>query len=165
MLFLKDRHSDLNAEGAFLHMLADAAVSAGVVASAAGMLMTGWTWLDPLAAILVSLVIAWTAFGLLRSAFGLAVDAVPGSIDLRAVTQWLGTRPGVKAVHDLHIWALSTTATALTVHLLMPQGHPGDEFLDQLAGELKDRFGIGHATLQVEIGDASECRVAPANVV
>ena len=165
MLFSKDRHHDLNAEGAFLHMAADAAVSAGVVISAVAMLATGWAWLDPLAAILVSVVIAWTAFGLLRSSFRVSVDAVPDTVDRQAVTEWLGTRPGVSAVHDLHIWSLSTTAVAMTVHLVMPGGHPGDAFLDQLADELYDSFGIAHATLQVEIGDAVECRLAPANIV
>jgi cobalt-zinc-cadmium efflux system protein len=146
-------------------MMADAAVSAGVVGSAAAMLITGWRSLDPLAAILVSAVIAWAAFGLLWSSFGLALDAVPASVDRQAVVAWLETCPGVSAVHDLHIWALSTTATAITAHLVMPEGHPGDAFLDQIADELKDRFGIGHATLQVEIGDAAECRLAPKNVV
>jgi cobalt-zinc-cadmium efflux system protein len=165
MLFNKDRHHDLNAEGAFLHMAADAAVSAGVVISAGAMLVTGWAWLDPLAAIVVSLVIAWTAFGLLRSSVGLALDAVPGSVDRQAVAEWLEARSGVTAIHDLHIWSLSTTAVALTAHLVMPSGHPGDAFLDELADELNHRFGIAHATLQVEIGDAAECRLAPANVV
>lgn len=165
LLFSKDRHNDLNAEGAFLHMAADAAVSAGVVISAAAMLMTGWPWLDPLAAILVSAIIAWTAFGLMRSSFILALDAVPASVDRQAVAEWLEKRPGVTAVHDLHIWPLSTTTAALTTHLVMPGGHPGDVFLDQLAGQLNDHFGISHATLQVEIGDAAECRLAPRTVV
>ncbi|MEX0752723.1 MAG: cation diffusion facilitator family transporter [Xanthobacteraceae bacterium] len=165
LLFSKDRHDDLNAEGAFLHMAADAAVSAGVVISAAVMLMTGWSWLDPLAAILVSVVIAWTAFGLLRSSFALSLDAVPASVDRQAVAEWLEKHPGVTAVHDLHIWALSTTAVAITAHLVMPGGHPGDAFLDQLADELSDHFGIGHATLQVEIGNAAACRLNHPNAV
>jgi cobalt-zinc-cadmium efflux system protein len=165
MLFSKDRQHDLNAEGAFLHMAADAAVSAGVVVAAVAMLVTGWAWIDPLAAILVSVVISFAAFGLLRSSFSLALDAVPASVDRQAVAEWLETRPGVNAVHDLHIWSLSTTAVAMTAHLVMPGGHPGDASLDQLADELNDRFGIAHATLQVEIGDAAECRLAPANVV
>jgi len=165
MLFSKDRQHDLNAEGAFLHMAADAAVSAGVVVAAVAMLVTSWAWIDPLAAILVSVVIAFAAFGLLRSSFSLALDAVPASVDRQAVAEWLETRPGVNAVHDLHIWSLSTTAVAMTAHLVMPGGHPGDASLDQLADELNDRFGIAHATLQVEIGDAAECRLAPANVV
>ncbi len=165
MLFSKERRHDLNAEGAFLHMAADAAVSAGVVISAVAMLATGWAWLDPLAAILVSIAIAWTAFGLLRSSFKLSLDAVPDSVDRQAVAEWLGTRSGVSALHDLHIWSLSTTAVAISVHLVMPDGHPGDVFLDQLADDLNDRFGIAHATLQVEIGNAVECRLAPAGVV
>jgi cobalt-zinc-cadmium efflux system protein len=165
VLFSKDRHNDLNAEGAYLHMMADAAVSAGVVLSAAAMLVTGWAWLDPLAAILVSVVIAWTAFGLLRSSFGLALDAVPPSVDRQAIAEWLAMRPGVTTVHDLHIWALSTTSTALTAHLVIPGGHPGDSYLDRLADELNDKFKIGHATLQVEMGDAAECRLAAPNVV
>lgn len=165
MLFSTDRHHDLNAEGAFLHMAADAAVSAGVVISAVAMLATGWSWLDPFAAILVSVVIAWTAFGLLKSSIGLSLDAVPDSVDRREVAEWLQARPGIDAVHDLHIWSLSTTAIALTAHLVMPKGHPGDAFLVQLAHDLNNSFGIAHATFQVEIGDASECRLAPANVV
>lgn len=165
LLFKKDREHDLNAEGAFLHMVADAAVSAGVVLSAGAMLATGWLWLDPLAAILVSLVIAWTAFGLLRSSFGLALDAVPGSVDRQAVDEWLRSRPGVAVVHDLHVWSLSTTSIALTAHLVMPDGHPGDAFLDQVADDLEDRFGVAHSTLQIETGDGTECRFASAEVV
>jgi cobalt-zinc-cadmium efflux system protein len=165
VLFRKDREHDLNAEGAFLHMVADAAVSAGVVLSAGAMLATGWLWLDPLAAILVSLVIAWTAFGLLRSSFGLALDAVPGSVDRQAVDEWLRSRPGVAVVHDLHVWSLSTTSIALTAHLVMPDGHPGDAFLDQVADDLEDRFGVAHSTLQIETGDGTECRFASAEVV
>jgi cobalt-zinc-cadmium efflux system protein len=165
MLFRRDRRHDLNAEGAFLHMAADAVVSAGVVVSAAAMLVTGWTWLDPLAAILVSAVVAWAAFGLLRSSIGLALDAVPPLVDRAAVAAWLTARPGVSAIHDLHIWALSTTTTAITAHLTMPGGHPGDAFLGQLADELNERFGIGHTTLQVEIGDGTECRLTRGNVV
>ena len=165
MLFSTDRHHDLNAEGAFLHMAADAAVSAGVVISAVAMLATGWSWIDPFAAILVSVVIAWTAFGLLRSSIGLSLDAVPDSVDRREVAEWLQARPGIDAVHDLHIWSLSTTAIALTAHLVMPKGHPGDAFLDLLAHDLNNSFRIAHATFQVEIGDAAECRLSPANVV
>lgn len=165
LLFRKDREHDLNAEGAFLHMVADAAVSAGVVLSAGAMLATGWLWLDPLAAILVSLVIAWTAFGLLRSSFGLALDAVPGSVDRQPVDEWLRSRPGVAVVHDLHVWSLSTTSIALTAHLVMPDGHPGDAFLDQVADDLEDRFGVAHSTLQIETGDGTECRFASAEVV
>ncbi|MBN8968139.1 MAG: cation transporter [Rhizobiales bacterium] len=165
LLFRRDRHDDLNAEGAFLHMAADAAVSAGVVLSAGAMLATGWLWLDPLAAILVSFVIAWTAFGLLKASIGLSMDGVPRSVDKQAVDEWLRSRPGVTTVHDLHIWSLSTTSTALTAHLVMPSGHPGDVFLDQLADEIEDHFGIAHATLQIETGGNAECRLAQAGVI
>lgn len=165
LLFSKDRSHDLNAEGAFLHMAADAAVSAGVVLSAGAMLITGWQWLDSVAAIAVSLIIAWTAFGLLKSALGLSLDGVPASLDRRAVDAWLRARPGVVAVHDLHIWSLSTTSVALTAHLIMPEGSPGDAFLDQLADEIEETFGIAHATLQVETGGGDECRLAPAAVI
>lgn len=95
----------------------------------------------------------------------MSLDAVPDSVDRQEVTEWLQARPGVDAVHDLHIWSLSTTSVALTAHLVMPKGHSGDAFLDQLAHDLNDSFGIAHATLQVEIGDSAECRLAPANVV
>jgi cobalt-zinc-cadmium efflux system protein len=160
MLFNAERHHDLNARGAFLHMAADAAVSAGVVLAALAMLATGWFWLDPLAAILVSAVIAWTAFDLLRASLRLSLDAVPESVDRAAVAAWLRARPGVDAVHDLHIWALSTTATALTAHLVMPGGFPGDAFLEEVAEGLEQRFGIAHATLQIEDGSGAVCRLA-----
>ncbi|QFR34669.1 cation diffusion facilitator family transporter [Ancylobacter sp. TS-1] len=165
LLFRTSRHSDLNAEGAFLHMAADAAVSVAVVMAAAGILLTGWTWLDPAVAILVSLLIAWTSFGLLRSSLGLSFDGVPSAIDRTEVLAWLASRPGVASVHDLHIWSLSTTRAALTAHLIMPGGHPGDGFLDQVAGELAHEFSIAHVTLQIEVGDKDQCRLAPDDVV
>lgn len=165
LLFQKTRKNDLNAEGAFLHMAADAAVSAGVVLAAAGLLATGWLWLDPLAAILVSLLIAWTSFGLLRSSLGLSLDAVPASVEKHAVDEWLRSRPGVTAVHDLHIWSLSTTSIALTAHLVMPGGHPGDAVLDQFADALGAQFGIAHVTLQIEVGDGAECHRASPGVI
>jgi cobalt-zinc-cadmium efflux system protein len=164
MLFSKERKHDLNAEGAFLHMAADAGVSAGVVLSASAMLLTGWTWLDPLAALLVSVIIAWTAFGLLKSSLGLSLDAVPASVNQEEVRRWLAGQPGVTDVHDLHVWALSTTKVALTAHILMPGGHPGDASLDRLADELAERFGIAHAALQIELGNGPECRLAPEGV-
>lgn len=165
LLFREGRHADLNAEGAFLHMAADAAVSLGVVLAAIGIMVTGWAWLDPLAAILVSLVIAWTAFGLLRAALGLSLDAVPPALDRNAIEAWLVARPGVDTVHDLHIWPLSTTSVALTAHLVMPKGHPGDLFLEAVARDLEHQFGIGHATIQIEFGDGDSCRLAPAEIV
>lgn len=165
LLFRNSRHADLNAEGAFLHMAADAAVSVAVVIAAAGILLTGWAWLDPAVAILVSLVIAWTAFGLLRASLGLSFDSVPPSVDRVKVAEWLKARPGVNDVHDLHIWPLSTTRTALTAHLVMPQGHPGDGFLQDVADALAHEFSITHATLQIELGDQDQCRLRPEDVI
>ena len=165
LLFMRGREHDLNAKGAFLHMAADAAVSGGVVMSALVILATGWSWVDPVAGLLVSAVIAWSAFGLLKSALHLSLDGVPANIDKRAVESWLTKQAGVASVHDLHIWALSTTTTAMTVHVVMPSGSPGDAFLDSIAHELEHRFSIGHATLQIERGDGAECRLAPDAVV
>ena len=165
LLFQRHRAHDLNAEGAFLHMAADAAVSAGVVLAAVVILTTGWLAADPVAALLVSLVIGWTAFGLLRKAGSLALDAVPPGVDRERVMAWLAARPGVAGVHDLHIWSLSTTRIGLTAHLVMPGGHPGDAFLDDVAGELAEQFGIDHAALQIELGDGPACRLAPDSVV
>lgn len=165
LLFRRERHTDLNTQGAFLHMMADAAVSAGVVLSAGAMLATGWLWLDPVAAILVSLVVAGTAFRLLKASLGLSLDAVPGSLDRTSVMTWLESRAGVTAVHDLHIWPLSTTSVALTAHLVMPAGHPGDASLDQIADALEETFGIAHTTLQIETGPGDDCRLAPTSVV
>lgn len=162
LLFMRGRESDLNVEGAFLHMAADAAVSGGVVVSALVMMSTGWTWVDPFVALLVSAAIAVSAFGLMRSAVHLSLDGVPEKIDKPAVEAWLVAQPGVVGVHDLHIWALSTTTTALTAHLVMPNGPPGDAFLDGVAEALEDRFGIGHTTLQIERGDGKNCRLASA---
>lgn len=164
VLFRKERSHDLNAEGAFLHMAADAAVSLGVVASAAIMWTTGWSWIDPIAAILVSIAIAWSAYGLLKSSLSVTLDAVPASVDQLAVRNWLAALKGVADVHDFHVWALSTTSVALTAHLVMPGGHPGDAFLDHVAEELKEHFRIGHVALQIELGDGPLCRLAPPEV-
>lgn len=165
LLFRRHRAHDLNAEGAFLHMAADAAVSAGVVLAAVVILTTGWLAADPVAALLVSLVIGRTAFGLLRQAGSLALDAVPSHVDRARVLAWLAARPGVAGVHDLHIWSLSTTRVGLTAHLVMPGGHPGDAFLHNIAAELAEHFGIDHAALQIELGDGPACRLAPDAVV
>ncbi len=160
LLFLKGRSRDINVGGAFLHMAADAAVSAGVVVSAFVIFLTGWTAIDPAVALLVSAVIGWSAFGLFKSAIHLSLDGVPEGVDLTAVETWLRALPGVADLHDLHIWALSTTSNALTVHLVMPGGCPNDAFLEQTARDLETRFVIGHATLQIERGMAGECRLA-----
>ena len=164
-LFMRGREHDLNIEGAFLHMAADAAVSGAVVISGLLILATGWTWVDPLAGLLVSAVIAWSAFSLLKSALDLSLDGVPEKIDKRAVEDWLAKRPGVTSVHDLHVWPLSTTTTALTVHLVMPAGSPGDAFLNSVAHDLEHQFSIEHSTLQIERGDGEECHLAARDVI
>ena len=155
-LFARGRHGDVNIRGAYLHMLADAAVSAAVVVSGFVILKTGAWWVDPALSLVVVAVILRGSWGLLREAVALSLDAVPTRIDAGAVTAWLAVRPGVAAVHHLHIWPMGTTDTALTVHLLMPGGHPGDAALESLVHDLEHKFGIGHATVQVEIG-ASAC--------
>ncbi len=153
LLFLRRQKIDLNARGAYLHMAADALVSLGVVAAGVGMLLTGWTWLDPVVSLAVVGVIFVSTWGLARDALGLALQAVPAGIDPAAVRAFLAARPGVADVHDLHIWGMSTTENALSAHLVIPAGHPGDRFLADTAGELEQRFHIGHATLQIEHGD------------
>lgn len=157
--------SDLNMRGAFLHMVADAAVSVAVIIAAVGIIYTGWHWLDPAASLLISAVILWGTWGLLRESFQLSLNAAPGSIDLAAVRRYLESLPEVAAIHDLHIWAVSTTETALTCHLVMPGGHPGDEFLHRVAGELQHDFEIGHPTLQIETGGPGHCALEPDHVV
>jgi cobalt-zinc-cadmium efflux system protein len=160
LLFLEERARDINVGGAFLHMAADAAVSAGVVVSALVIVLTGWSIVDPIVALLVGVVIAWSAFGLFKSAVHLSLDGVPRGIDRAAVERWLRALPGVADLHDLHIWAISTTSTALTAHLVMPGGCPGDRFLEAAARELESRFGIAHTTIQVEQGVGAECQLA-----
>jgi len=160
LLFLRGRARDINVGGAFLHMAADAGVSAGVVVSALIIIMTGWTVVDPIVAILVSAVIALSALGLFKSAIHLSLDGVPDNIDRPSVEAWLRALPGVVDLHDLHIWALSTTSNALTAHLVMPGGCSSDAFLERTARELEIRFGIAHATLQIEQGAEAECRLA-----
>ncbi len=159
-LFLSSRRHDLNARGAFLHMAADAAVSLGVVASGAAILATGWAWLDPVVSLVIAVVILAGTWGLLREALDLVLDAVPPGIDPAAVRDHLAALPGVTAVHDLHIWALSTTEVALTAHLVKPDPRDDDLLVARAAGELRERFGIGHATLQWERADG-DCPGAP----
>ena len=166
LLFAKGRKRDLNLKSAFLHMAADALVTFGVAAAGLVIWFTRWFWVDPAASLLVSLVIVVGTWGLLRSAFGLALHAVPEGVDAEAVRAFLAELPGVSAVHDLHIWGMSTTETALTCHLVMPGGHPGDALLRRAAEALHERFGIAHATLQIEIADTAEtCKLTPEHVV
>ena len=162
LLFMRGRHEDLNRRGAFLHMAADAGVSLGVVVAALLIGATGWLWIDPVLGLLIAAVILASGWGLLREATDLAMDAVPPGIDPAAVRQFLAAQQGVQAVHDLHIWALGTTRTALTAHLERP-GLPGpdDAFLAAMAAELRTRFGIDHATLQVGHGPPAEACHGP----
>ena len=157
--------SDLNVRGAFLHMVADAVVSFGVVLAAALIYLTGLMWIDPLVSLIISGVIVWSTWGLLQNAFKMSLDAVPGGIDPAAVRAFLQGLPGVAAVHDMHIWAMSTTETALTCHLVMPGGHPGDAFLATACHQLDHRFGIKHPTMQIELSDAHPCAFEPEHVV
>jgi cobalt-zinc-cadmium efflux system protein len=156
-LFASGRKGDINLRGAFLHMASDALVSLGVVIAGAMILATGWTWLDPLVSVVIAIIILWGTWGLLRDSLAMALDAVPGGIRLDEVRAFLERQPGVSGIHDLHIWPMSTTETALTCHCLLPNGHPGDEFLVRLAKELQERYGIGHATIQVEVDERVLC--------
>jgi cobalt-zinc-cadmium efflux system protein len=152
LLFMRNRRSDLNIKGAFLHMAGDAVISLGVVIAGIIMALTGWSWLDPLLALIIAVVILISGVSLLRESLDLAMDAVPRHIDPQAVKTYLGTLPGVTDVHDLHIWGMSTTETALTAHLVMT-GQAGDNaFLQTVADGLHTRFAIHHPTLQIENG-------------
>ena len=162
LLFRKGRERDINIRGAFLHMAADAGVSLGVVLAGGLILATGWSWIDPVISLGIVAVILVGTWGLLRDSVNLALDAVPEGVDLPAIRTHLEGLPGVSQVHDLHIWGMSTTETALTAHLVRPGGQADDAFLQDAARELHDRFDIEHATLQVEAGDpAHPCPLAP----
>jgi cobalt-zinc-cadmium efflux system protein len=166
LLFAPGRARDLNLKSAFLHMAADALVTAGVVAAGIAIGFTGWLWLDPAVGLVVSAVIVFGSWGLLKSAIGLALDAVPEGLDVEAVRAHLAALSGVTTLHDLHIWGMSTTETALTCHLVMPGGHPGDAALNALTQELHAQFGIAHATIQIELADSDEiCVLTPEHVV
>lgn len=149
-LFMSGNKDDLNLRGAFLHMAADAVVSLGVVIAGALFIWTGWAWLDPAISLVIVAVILLGTWGLLRQSLHLTLDGVPASIELDAVKSYLSALPGVSEVHDLHVWAMSTSEIALTVHLVMCNGHPGDDFLNRVAGELHHDFAIEHATIQIE---------------
>ena len=157
--------SDINLRGAFVHMASDAVVAAGVVVAGFVILLTGWLWLDPVVSLAVNAVIVVGTWGLLRDSLSMAMAAAPSDIDPAQVRVFLAGRPGVENVHDLHIWPMSTTEIALTCHLVMPQGHPGDAFLHQLARDLADRFHIVHSTAQIEIDPSAACVLAPDEVV
>jgi cobalt-zinc-cadmium efflux system protein len=155
---------DLNIRAAFLHLAADAVISLGVVLAALLTLTTGWLWIDPVMGIAIAVVIIVGTWGLLRDSVTMALDAVPAHIDPAGVRTYLAKLGGVSEVHDLHIWAMSTTETALTVHLVMPKGHPGDAFTAEICKELREHYKVHHATIQIETG-AQPCELAPDHVV
>lgn len=153
--FVRDGHAhDLNRRGAFLHLVADAAVSLAAVLAGIGMLTLGWAWLDPATGLLVGVVVAVGAFALLRDSFNAAMDAVPSGIDQSAVRDFLAAQAGVKAVHHLHIWSLGAGEVAMTAHLVRDDADDHDAFIAGLARDLDARFGIDHPTLQIERGNA-----------
>jgi cobalt-zinc-cadmium efflux system protein len=160
-LFARGRKGDINIRGAFLHMAADAAVSAGVVVSGLVIWRTGLNWIDPIVSIAIAGLIFWQTWGLLHESIEMSLDAVPRAIDYDAVRLALRGLPGVARVHHVHIWPMSTTETVLTAHLIIPAGHPGDAFLNDARTMLKERFNIGHATLQVELEPQSSCSLPP----
>jgi cobalt-zinc-cadmium efflux system protein len=164
LLFVRGRERDANLRAAFLHLVADAGISVGVVVAGIGILYTGWLWLDPAAGLLIAIAIVWSTWGLLRDSVSLALNAVPEHIDPRAVRAYLSKLSGVSEVHDLHIWAMSTTETALTVHLVMPGGNPGDAFTAEISRKLRAHHHVHHATVQIETG-AQACELAPDHVV
>ena len=165
-LFARGRKGDLNVRGAFLHMAADAAVAAGVVVAGLVILLNGWAWLDPLASLGIAALILVSTWGLLRDSVNLALDKVPEGMNPEKVRAYLAALPGVTEAHDLHIWGLSTTETALTAHLVRPGRGTEDTLLRRACDELRDRFGVAHPTFQVEEGDPSQpCALAPEHVI
>lgn len=164
-LFAPGRHGDINIRGAFLHMLSDALVSLGVVVAGGLIVLTGWSWIDPVATLVVVAVIVFGTWDLLKASFQMALAAVPEGIDPGKVRLYLSELPGVSRVHDLHIWPLSTTQTALTCHLVMPDGYPGDHFTSKIAENLHTQFNIEHSTLQIELSEDADCRLASDEVV
>jgi cobalt-zinc-cadmium efflux system protein len=164
-LFARGRKSDLNVRAAFLHLVGDAAVSAGVVVAGFAVMQTGMALIDPVTSMVICAVIGWSSWGLLKDSLRMGLLAVPENIDVGEVRTFLSGQPGVAAVHDLHIWPMSTTETALTAHLVMPGGLPGDLFLHDLSHELHHRFAIGHPTIQIETALDAECALESEVVV
>ena len=160
-LFMSGSKDDINIRGAYLHMAADAVISLGVLLAGLAVAYTGWSWLDPLVSVAIVVLILMSTWSLLRESLRLVLAAVPDSVDAIQVARFLRDSAGVDAVHDLHIWAMSTTETALTAHLVMPAGYPGDEVIDALTRQLKEQFAIHHTTLQVELGTVHhECSLS-----
>lgn len=164
-LFASGAKGDINIRGAFLHMAADAAVSAGVVLAGLVILLTGFDWIDPLVSFAIGGLIIWASWALLRDSVAMSLAAVPPGIASEEVAACLRGQPGVVEIHDLHIWPMSTTEPALTVHLVMAEGHPGNRFLVAVAEELRGRFGIVHATVQIEEAGGPPCHLAGACAV
>jgi cobalt-zinc-cadmium efflux system protein len=160
LLFMRGRKGDLNIRGAFLHMTADAAISAGVVVAGYAMLRTGLLWIDPVVSLAIVFVIAVGTWGLLWESVNLALHAAPIGVDPLEIERFLRARDGVEDIHDLHIWPMSTTETALTAHLLVPSGYPGDQFVADIALALRQAFAIDHATIQIEIDEEVPCALA-----
>ncbi|MFB2769398.1 cation diffusion facilitator family transporter [Pelatocladus sp. BLCC-F211] len=152
-MFMSGKDQDLNIKAAFLHMVADALVSLGVVLAGIAIITTNWLWFDPVISLIIVVVILVGTWKLLSQSLDLVLDAVPQGIDLLAVRTYLAELPGVVAVHDLHIWAMSTTESALTAHLVMLTGNPGDAFLSRIRMDLHDKFSIEHTTIQIETGN------------
>lgn len=165
-LFHAGSKSDLNIKGAYLHMMADAAVSLGVVASGVLLLATGWLWLDPAISIVIAAVIIIGTWSLLRESLAMSLQGVPAHIDMAQVRQFLQSQEGVRSVHDLHVWPIGTQEVALSSHIVMANGHPGDAVLQAWTNTLHSAYGISHATIQIELGDSeTECRLAPDHVI
>lgn len=158
LLFMRGSRNDLNLRAAFMHLMADAVVSASVVLAGLAIVLTGKNWIDPATSLVITLGVGWASWGLLKDSLKMGLLGVPRHIDEDGVRNYLSGLPGVAAVHDLHIWGMSTTQSALTAHLVMPAGAPGDAFLQEIAHELEDHFGIHHTTIQVE-RNAEDCRV------
>lgn len=165
LLFMSGRKGDLNIRNAFLHMAADAVVSLGVVLAGIGIVYTRWLWLDPVTSLAISVVIVAGTWGLLRDSVRLVLHAVPEGIETERVRAFLAGVPGVEEVHDLHIWGMSTTDNALTAHLVIPTGYPGDAVIMEITKQLDARFNIGHATIQVETDSSRACALTPDHVV
>ena len=166
LLFMGGKEHDLNIRGAYLHMAADAAISLGVVVGAFVISITSWGWIDPAISLAIAAAIGIATWRLLRESLDLSLDAVPEQIDLPAVRSYLGQLRGVVEIHDLHIWAISTTETALTVHLVKPEAFVDDDWLAEISEDLRQRYNIGHATIQIESGvSRMPCKLAPDHVI
>lgn len=165
LLFARGSKDDLNLRAAFQHLMADAAVSAGVVLAGLAIHFTAWNWIDPVTSLVITLMIALGSWSMLKESVQMGLLAVPASVNEEKLRAFLLARPGIAALHDLHVWPISTTDTAMTAHIIMPGGHPGDAFLHGLAHDLEHDFGIGHATIQVETDSGHGCALHSDEVV